>query len=181
MKHTLETIIRPALAHLASQYQPPRSGTFAARPAEAMLLAIAKQESDLTHRWQVIDRRRPDVKGPARGLWQMERGGGVKGVLTHSSSAVMAHKMCRERGVDGNNQTAVWVALETDDILAAMLARLLLWTDWRSLPTDSSPAAAARAFEIYEFVWRPGALKRDYTNLRNKFLENYRQAWGAVK
>lgn len=46
-------------------------------PAVVLLLAISGQEADFRHRWQVVDGRRPEVRGPARGLWQFERGVGA--------------------------------------------------------------------------------------------------------
>ena len=61
MKQILATIIDPALRIL-----PPMMTSDAAK---AMLLAIGMQESRLTHRKQIV--------GPAMGLWQFERGGGV--------------------------------------------------------------------------------------------------------
>ncbi|MFC3336885.1 hypothetical protein ACFOEY_00035 [Paracandidimonas soli] len=35
--------------------------------AVCIMLAICGQEADFRHRWQVIDVRRPEVRGPARG------------------------------------------------------------------------------------------------------------------
>jgi len=42
--------------------------------AELILLAISGQESNWEHRWQIIDKRKPSKKGPARSFWQGERG-----------------------------------------------------------------------------------------------------------
>ena len=56
-----------------------------------MLLAIGLQESRLTHRRQ--------IGGPARGLWQFERGGGVAGVLRHAASRDHALSVCDARRV----------------------------------------------------------------------------------
>lgn len=52
-----EHVLDPALKRLDSV------------PARVMLIAIALQESRLIHRWQVINSKRPNVKGPARGLF----------------------------------------------------------------------------------------------------------------
>src|SRR3546814_4167946 len=58
--------IKPALKLLPKQMD--------SREARVLLLAIGLQESGFEHRWQVIDRRRPNRKGPARGFWQFELG-----------------------------------------------------------------------------------------------------------
>lgn len=96
--------------------------------ALVMLVAIALQESGLEHRWQVIDAKRPDKKGPARGLWQFELGtkesrGGVWGVYLHEASRYWLAQVCAARGVPFQPR-AIWLALETDDVLACLVARL---------------------------------------------------------
>src|SRR5690606_34041393 len=137
-------IMEPALDLL-----PARMGSIEAR---VMLLAIALQESGLAHRWQVVDLRRPAIKGPARGLLQFERGGGVRGVLTHPASRDHAADVCLARGVVAAPQQ-VYDALDQDDILAVALGRLLLWTDPHRLPgVGDEPGAWALSLR----VWRPG-------------------------
>lgn len=137
----VEGYIDQALALL-----PPAMDT---RKARVMLRAISLQESRMKHRWQVID---GGGKGPARGLWQFERGGGVKGVLNHANSQAHARAICAARGVEPEAK-AVWLALETDDVLAAAFARLLLWTDMQSLPLIGNRESA---WECYIRNWRPG-------------------------
>lgn len=129
-----ETILTPAL-----QLLPAKMDSVAAR---RMLLAIGLQESLLIYRRQ--------IKGPARGLWQFEEGGGVLGVLRHPASADEAEHVCNLRMVKPAPR-AVWMSLETDDILAACFARLLLWTDPQPLP-DTADAA----WRYYLRTWRPG-------------------------
>lgn len=123
----------------------PLSPAMYTRPARVMLHAIGLQESLLTY-------RRQHGNGPARGLWQFERGGGVVGVLTHASSKALARKVCADRGVDPTAM-AVWTALEFDDVLAACFARLLLYTDPRPLPAIGEQQ---KAWEYYLRNWRPG-------------------------
>ena len=41
-------------------------------------------------------------------------------------------------------------------MLAAGIARLLLWTDPKPLPKRFEPRAEAQAWSYYERVWRPG-------------------------
>lgn len=112
--------------------------------ANAMLLAIGLQESRLTHRRQ--------IGGPARGLWQFEQGGGVRGVLNHAASAKLAERVCLARKVD-TTPSAVYAELEHDDVLAAAFARLLLWTDPKPLPALGDVDAS---WALYERTWRPG-------------------------
>lgn len=170
--HIDRTVLRPAMELLPSRMDSPQS--------RVMLLTICGQEADFHHRWQVIDRARPEVRGPARGLWQFERGGGVRGVLTHAASRDLAREVCRERGVQpvvGD----VFQRLESDDVLAACFARLLLWTDPAPLPPIP---AASSAFELYLRTWRPGAYTRgsqpQRVALRRKWDGYYAQAVEAV-
>jgi hypothetical protein len=125
--------------------------------AECELYAIGLQESGLQHRYQLPrNPNRPGEplrKGPARGLWQFELGGGVVGVMTHAASKAHAERICEMRGV-AFDAFAVWSALEHDDVLAAVFARLLLWTDPKPLP---ALGAVEEAWAYYLRTWRPGS------------------------
>lgn len=112
--------------------------------ARMMMLAIGLQESRFEHRAQ--------IGGPAVGFWQFEKGGGVKGVLLHKSSAIDAVKVCHARGV-GPTPVEVYARLQYDDILAACFARLLLLTDPQPLPMIGDVDGA---WEYYLRTWRPG-------------------------
>lgn len=105
--------------------------------------AIGQQESGYLVRRQYGN-------GPARGYWQFEDGGGVRGVMEHKSTADLARKVCHARGVPFVRRT-VWEALETDDVLAAAFCRLLMWTDSGKLPTNE-----ADGWAMYARTWRPG-------------------------
>lgn len=129
-----QTAIDPALDLLPSRMDTPE--------ARVVLLAIGMQESRFVHRRQ--------IKGPARGFWQFEQGGGVRGVLNHDASAPHANMICSVRGVWPKAES-VYQALEKDDVLSAAFARLLLWTDPKPMPTDKEAAWA-----LYERTWRPG-------------------------
>lgn len=131
------SILEPALALLPARMNSPQ--------AIAMLLSIGLQESGFRYRRQLGN-------GPARSFWQMELGGGVHGVLTHAASAKLAAGICAQRSVEPTDQ-AVWEAIEQDDILAAALARLLLWTDVQALPALGDTAGS---WALYARVWRPG-------------------------
>lgn len=136
----LDQVIRaslsPALALLPSAMSSPH--------AQRLLLAIGLQESRFQHRRQ--------IGGPARGFWQFEQRGGVRGVLTHAASRDEARMLCVARDVAPSSAT-VYATLETDDVLAAGFARLLLWTDPWPLPL---PGDIDGAWALYLRTWRPG-------------------------
>lgn len=125
------------------------------RSARVMMHAIGRQES----RFEV---RRQHGNGPAAGFWQFERGGGVKGVLTHPASRRLAREACEHLQVNPI-PLEVWVALQVSDELAAVFARLLLWTDRASLPLPI-PDCEQAAWDCYIRNWRPG--------------KPHRQTWG---
>lgn len=131
--------------------------------AVQILLAIQLQEDREL-------RRRQWPKGPARGAWQFEKGGGVRGVLRHDKTAAIARDVCAARGVSATEQK-VWEALEHDDVLACCFARLLLWTDAKPLPLLGDEDAA---WSCYLRTWRPGKPRHD------EWPENYREALTAV-
>jgi len=139
-------IVTPALALLPKRMDSPE--------ARVMLTAIAQQESGLRHRWQVLD---GGGKGPARGLLQFERGtrasrGGVWGVYLHSASAELLRELCRARDCRFD-PADIWAQIERDDVLAAGIARLLLWTDPKPLPPVTD---AQDGWDYYINTWRPG-------------------------
>lgn len=114
--------------------------------ARVILAAIGFQESGYLVRIQYGN-------GPARSYWQFENGrlAGINGVLTHRASAKLAASVCKSRGVDPDRM-AVWKAMETDDVLGAAFARLLMYTDPKPLPDNQ-----ADAWEMYaKRLWRPG-------------------------
>jgi len=127
-----------------------RDGIRQSPEADVMMVAISGQEAAWIHRDQVVTGKRPGVIGPATGLWQFERGGGVAGVLRLQASAAIAMEWCRAEGV-GATPDAVWRALVTNDRLACVFARLLLLTDPRALTSDQDAA-----WDYYIRNWRPG-------------------------
>ena len=138
----LQVIYAPA-AHLLYQIIPPQMNT----PLSVqMLMTIAGQESDWSHRLQVVNSGPP----PARGFWQFEKGGGVAGVMTHRASEPYARSLCSALAIPFQTQ-AIHDALAYNDALALGFARLLLWTDYR--PLSPYPSLA---LEIYYATWRPG-------------------------
>lgn len=131
-----KTVIVDALALLPKRMDTPQ--------ARVMLLAIGLQESRFEHRHQ--------IGGPAHGFWQFESGGGVKGVMEHPSTKGHAAALCAARGVPFV-RSFVFDALEFDDVLAAGIARLLLWSDPKPLPANDDPKAG---WGLYLRTWRPG-------------------------
>jgi hypothetical protein len=144
----LRSAINPALSLL-----PAKMDSDAAR---VMLLAAGLQESRLKYRFQKTSD--PYVKGPARGLWQHERGGGVAGVMGNRATREYAEAVCKLRGVPYDS-TLVWTKLEFDDILAAVFARLLMFADPKPLPAVD--ASHDDAWACYMRCWRPGKPHRD--------------------
>jgi hypothetical protein len=127
----------------------------------AALLAIGLQESKFKDRRQVGG-------GPARGFWQFEAGGGVHGVVTHSASATLvtqAMETLRYR------PDQCYAALEHNDVLACIFARLLLWTHPAALPGRADPEGA---WNYYLSLWRPGKPHRE------TWHANYERAWEVV-
>lgn len=160
LKTIIDNAITPALALLPASMDIPA--------ARVMLLAIGLQESRFMHRQQ--------IGGPARGFWQFEKGtrasrGGVWGVYLHQASKDRLAALCKARSV-ACDPDAIYAALEYDDVLAAGVARLLLWTDPKALPPVGDTQAA---WALYLRTWRPGKPKPD------SWSDLYRQAAAQVQ
>ena len=161
LTNIVETSIRPAYALLPASMR--------SKEATAMLLAIGLQESAFKHRRQ--------IKGPARGFWQFELGGGFRGVRTHRATAEYARMLADARGYTHMTESEQFGQLEVDDVFAAGIARLLLWSDPKALPALNRPDDA---FDYYIRTWRPGAYARgtpeQRAEIRSRWLRNYAQA-----
>lgn len=168
----LERAVIPALQLLPANMDTPA--------ARIMLLAIGLQESQFTERRQLVGRP-PRPVGPAKSFWQGEEGGGmVRGVRTHAATRGIAAQLYRVREVVPTDRE-IWYAIEHDDVLAAALARLLLWTDPLPLP---KVGAEEDAWALYVRTWRPGAYARgtpaQRVELRAKWSRNYALAVDEV-
>lgn len=148
-------VLRPALKLLPSR--------MTSAEAEIMVTAICLQESGLAHRVQ--------MGGPAHGLAQFEKGGGVRGVLKHRNSAGYARTLCEQFDVLATEAAVYWALTENDE-LAAGFARLLLWTDPMRLPAIGDEQGA---WDYYVRNWRPGKPHRD------RWGEHYAAAVQAVQ
>ena len=97
--------------------------------------------------------------------------------MQHRSTERHAAALLVERGYGGMIEREQFDQLEHDDVLAAGMARLLLWTDPRALPALNRPDDA---FEYYLRNWRPGAYTRgtpeQRAEIRSRWLRNYGQA-----
>ena len=155
MKTILTDIITPALLLLQPRMTSDR--------AIAMMLAIQAQEDP-------DQRRRQWPEGPARGLWQFERDGGVAGVLRHTLTRDHAMTVCHGLGNAGT-VAGVYHQLEHDDILAACFARLLLWTIPQGLPGRDEPE---EGWAQYIKAWRPGKPHK------RTWAQNFKRAWEVV-
>jgi hypothetical protein len=133
----LSLFVRPAATLLGDRFKSPE--------AEVLMLAIALQESGLRARRQM-------PVAHARGFWQFEQGGGVRGVLSHPASKTHAERLCSLL-VYPSTTASVYEALADNDLLAAGFARLLLWTDPHPLPPLGNHDAA---WTYYMRTWRPG-------------------------
>lgn len=122
------------------------------RGAQAMLLCIGLQESRFTERRQ--------IGGPARGFWQFEVTG-VRAVATHHASAPLLGPALSELryppGVSPAETVACHSVLEHNDVLAAVFARLLLYTLPAPLP---GPHDYDESWVQYKRAWNPGAPHR---------------------
>lgn len=136
-KDLLQGAVDPALAMLARL-----TGIQSDARARVLVLAIAGQESAWMYRRQ--------VGGPARSFWQFEKGGGVAGLFNVARAPLS--KICDELAVPFD-QSAVFEAMAWHDVLAASMARLLLWTDPAQLPAVGDVPAG---WAYYLRNWRPG-------------------------
>lgn len=130
------SVIAPALALL-----PPGLGGVR---AEVMLLAIGQQESG-------FQKRRPDL-GPERGYWRScPDDDQVGAVLRHPATAALAVAACDTRQVPPIEER-VFTALEHDDLLSAVFARLRLHIEGERLPPLGE---VGDAWSLYCSAWRP--------------------------
>lgn len=104
----------------------------------------------------------------------------VREVRLHPAPAKLAAGLYALHGVRPAD-AAIWSAIERNDVLAAGLARLLLYTDPRPLPALGD---AESVWALYLRTWRPGAYTRGtpaaQAELHAKFMASYRSVIAAV-
>lgn len=121
--------------------------------ARAMMLAIPLQESDLEHRRQF-------PAGPGRGYPQFELGldesgkptGGLALLLRHKSAGPLCARVVNDLDYGGATPAELHAALEHNDILAAAMTRLLLYTFPGPLPGQNE---SDEGWRQYMWCWRP--------------------------
>ena len=153
-------LIRRHIAPAAYDVLPPH---LASDEATSVLMAIGWQESRFQHRQQ--------VKGPARGFWQFEQGGGVNGVLGHAKTAPIVRSALKQLGYRHEpTPFGCYVAIEHNDVLAFVFARLLLSTVPGPLPKRGE---VEQGWRNYIFGWRPGKPHID------SWPEAWKHGWNA--
>ena len=138
----LTQCIRPALLNVPAKMRDMR--------AEVQLVTTAMQESGLKHREQMGG-------GPARSLWQFEKNGGCREVMTNTATAHLAENVCDLLGV-AFDLTTVFAVITTNDELAACWARLNYWRSPLALPALGDAEAA---WKLYKAVWAPGMPRKE--------------------
>ena len=132
--------------------------------SRALLIAIALQESRLTYRRQ--------VDGPARGYYQFEQAGGIRGVLNNQETKPIIQGILANLDYNLAGEYICWTAIEHNDILATVFARLLLWTSSKSLPLSTDVQGG---WDYYVDCWRPGKPHRETWD------QFYIRAWWEVQ
>lgn len=152
--HDINRMITSAMNWLPAKMDGPQ--------ARIMLMAIGLQESRFKSRRQ--------IGGPAHGYWQFEHGGGCLGVLSHRASSKLAKDILTRMNYKPEPASA-YQALPDNDTLAAVLARLLLWT----LP-DALPETPEQGWDQYIKAWRPG---KPHPNTWTDFYERAEAYYAA--
>lgn len=135
--------------------------------ATAEILAAGLQESQFTF-------RRQKKGGPARGFFQFERDGGIAEVLENHATQAHIEDVLRalRYGYAIGDRAACHAAIEHNDTLAFVFARLRLWILPVKLPTRDDWLSG---WNQYLRAWRPGQPKPD------TWAANYTEAWERVE
>lgn len=144
--------IRDIVMPAAFQMLPYKMAT---RPALAFVLAAGYQESNLEHRKQ--------IGGPALGFWGFEPGQDKAwdGLLSRGDTGETLRIILKYMSYSEDTKADV---LRHQDILAAVAARLLIWTHASPLPKEHEIEGGYRQ---YDWLWRPG----------EKRHEDWRESW----
>jgi hypothetical protein len=117
--------------------------------ARIQLLATGLQESKFMDRVQMGG-------GPAHSFWQ-EEPNGIKAVLGHPVVGSTMVAMCEKLGVPAD-WASVYKAVINNDVLACVVARLILYADPHPLPRVGDSDGA---WQCYLRNWRPGRPRPD--------------------
>jgi hypothetical protein len=119
--------------------------------AIGLMYAIGFQESRFLHRRQ--------RGGPARGFWQFEKGG-IEAVLGHKATGDIARDTMYNMCMFDTDADYIIQAIEHNDVLAAVFARLLLFTNPKLIPAF----CAENKDELWQYyleTWRPGRPRKE--------------------
>lgn len=135
-------------------------GKMQSQNAHAEILAAGLQESEFNARVQ-------GGGGPAHGLFQFEKNGGVAEVLDAPDTAAMLAPilkiMCYKP-----NRDEIYQAIVHNDVLAVILARCILWHVPGML---AGPTQPDKGYQQYLRAWRPGKPGPD------RWPANFAEAW----
>ena len=140
LKDVLKLVVDPGLAMLPKKMD--------SKESRILLLTIGQQESRFEHRAQ--------IGGPAKGFYQFENGGGVRGVINHHSTRKYALSVLKELEID---KKEAYYAIQYNDVLATVFARLLLYSVPKPLPKPTDDPDAF--WNYYIEGWRPGHPHRE--------------------
>jgi len=156
LRDALEVAVLPGLSLLPDLMDTPN--------ARANLLTIGMQESRFKHRRQ--------IGGPARSFYQFEGGqySGVAEVLTNKATKTIVQGVLDKLQYTYDRETC-FTAIEHNDMLATVFARLLLFTLPCVLPGRNDYDESWRQ---YIAAWHPG---RPHRETWDSF---YRDAWAVV-
>lgn len=139
----LTTALDPALRMLQAVGGPPMWDA-----TRIFLLTVMGQESAWTKRRQLG--RTAGTFGPARGLCQFERNGGVALTMAHKSVEAWGRRFAGNLSIPWDVDT-IYEAIAWNDVLACGFGRLYAYTDPKPLPMT-----AAEGWDYYLRVWNPG-------------------------
>jgi hypothetical protein len=156
-------LVAATLAIFPVEYNSPR--------ARAMLLSIGLQETEFKARRQLVagEKRWWKSQGPAVGYWQNERIG-IQGIMQHHRAGPMLRNICDTLGYPFDLDV-LYDAVKYDNILAVVIARLMLWVHPDPLP---GPNDVSTSWQYYLRTWRPGKPHPE------RWEDNYRRAWEIV-
>lgn len=161
--HVYKFVFPAAFALLPGQMDTPQ--------ARAQLVAIGFQESEFIARQQGGTKGR-EGQGPAKSFWQFERAGGVAELIDSPVTRPYLAQVCIALGYLSLTPASLHEAMEHNDTLACVMARLLLWKDPRTMPESTQPE---KGWTIYLERWRPGKPHPD------RWPANFERAWSVIR
>jgi hypothetical protein len=143
--------------------------------ARAQMMAIGLHESGFVARQQGGTKKKPG-EGPAKSFWQFEKNGGVAECLTDPIIKPILLPILDLLGYPRWTAADIHEAMEHNDTVAAVMTRLLLWKDPRTMAESNEPQ---KGYVIYLARWRPNpdAAKRHAP----EWPGHFKSAWEIVR